>query len=353
MRAGDEPAGDPDGTRTVSPVTDDDPTTDVDPSANTGQASDGAGSATGLSPVQQRTLGVLRRSGDPVVFDPEFVAEIRTEMRVALDHFAERLEVDEEVYVSKHRIASVLDCEAHHLQPDEFEWTSANAKGTVAHRAIELLLSWPQRRGEPSPTDLVDEALSRLADDTRGISAWVNSLTPADEADVRGQTTVRVTQFLENFPPLRKQWAPVTEASVRWPTSGPITLSGKVDLLFGRPSGRESRKVIIDLKTGRPNARHRQDLGFYALLETLVREVPPRKVATFYLDAAEAHAEDVSERMIVTAMRRTLDGVNAMIELGSEGRTPVRRPGVSCRWCPISADCAEGQAYLAAQSAAF
>jgi PD-(D/E)XK nuclease superfamily len=300
----------------------------------------------GLSPVQQRTLDVLRLSGEPIVFDVGFVAEIRTEMRVALDHFATRLQPDAEVWISKHSISSVLDCEEHHLQPSPFEWSAANARGTVAHRAIELLLSW---RGEPTPIDLVDEALARLADENKGISQWLNALTPGDEADVRGQTTVRVTQFVENFPPLSKRWAPVTEASVRWPSSGPITLSGKVDLLFGRPQGRESRKVIIDLKTGRPHVRHRQDLGFYALLETLVREVPPRKVATFYLDAAEAHADDVTERMLVTAMRRTLDGISAIIELETEGRTPIRRPGSGCRWCPVAAECEEGQAYLSGQ----
>ena len=300
----------------------------------------------GLNPVQRRTLDVLKRSGDPVVFDPEFVTEIRMQARVAFDDFASRLDADQRLFANKHKIAAVLDCEAHAMQPDEFEWTPANAKGTIAHRAIELLLSWPTHRGEPTPIDLVTEAIDRLADDNSGMSSWINSLTPADEADVRGQTTVRVTQFLENFPPLRKQWAPITEASIRWPSSGPITLAGKVDLLFGRPQGNESRKVIIDLKTGRPHARHRQDLAFYALLETLVREVPPRKVATFYLDAAEAHADDVSERTLLTALRRTLDGVNAWVELEAEQRPPERRPGASCRWCPISAECEPGQAHL-------
>ena len=302
----------------------------------------------GLSPVQQRTLDVLRRSGEPLVFDAGFVDDLRDEMRSALDHFATRLGEGEQVWISKHRIASVLDCEQHHLLPDEFEWTTANAKGTIAHRAIELLLSWPTRHGDPNPTDLVDDALIRLADENRGIGVWIETLSPGDEADVRGQTVVRVTQFLENFPPLRKQWAPVTEASVRWPNLGPITLAGKVDLLFGKPSGRESRKVIIDLKTGRPNARHRQDLAFYALLETLVREVPPRKVATFYLDAAEAHADDVTEAMLTSAMRRTLDALHRTIELESEGRSPTRRPGASCRWCPINTTCDVGVAHLAA-----
>ncbi|MCH9839223.1 MAG: hypothetical protein GKR86_03140 [Ilumatobacter sp.] len=305
----------------------------------------------GWSPVQQRTLNVLRRGGDPVIFNPEFVENVRAEMREALDHFAARLDPDEEIWVSKHRIASVLECEEHHLQPDEFEWTTANAKGTIAHRAIELLLSWPPRLGDPTPIDLVDQALARLADESRSIGQWINGLSPAEDADVRGQTAVRVTQFVENFPPLSPRWAPVTEASVRWPNIGPITLAGKVDLLFGRPNGRESRKVIIDLKTGRPNARHRQDLAFYALLETLVREVPPRKVATFYLDSAEAHADDVSERMLETAMRRTLDGIHRIIELESENRPPTRQPGVSCRWCPLGESCHDGLAYLSGRLA--
>ena len=35
-----------------------------------------------------KTLEALRRTGDPLVFDPDLVADIRTEMRVALDDFA-------------------------------------------------------------------------------------------------------------------------------------------------------------------------------------------------------------------------------------------------------------------------
>lgn len=296
-----------------------------------------------LTPVQSRTLDALRRSGPPLVFDQDLVAEIRTEMRSALDEFAERLRPNEQVFVSKHRISTVLDCEEFHLIPDDFEWKPATGKGQVAHRAIQLMLSW---RGQPNPTDLVEEAMTRLADEERGIGAWIAGLSPADEADLRGQSVERVTKFMESFPPLDRRANPVTEAAVRWPNDGPILLQARVDLMIGRPEGVESRKVIIDLKTGRPNARHRQDLGFYALVETLARSVPPRKVATFYLDAAEVHPEDVSERLLRTAIRRTLDGINAMVELESEGRPPVRRAGVTCRWCPLADECAEGQAFL-------
>jgi CRISPR/Cas system-associated exonuclease Cas4 (RecB family) len=296
-----------------------------------------------LTPLQRRTLDALRRSGEPLVFDPELIADIRTEMRVALDEFSERLEPGQDIFVTKHRIGSALDCEEHHLAPDEFEWKPATAKGQVAHRAIQLMLSW---RGEPSPTDLVDEAMARLVDEDRGIGIWMASLGPADEADVRGMSVERVTKFVESFPPLDRRSNPVTEAAAQWPLDGPILLRARVDLMLGRPSGDESRKVIIDLKTGRPNVRHRQDLGFYALIETLARGVPPRKLATFYLDASEAQSEDVSERLLRTAIRRTLDGINAIVELEYEGRPPIRRPGSSCRWCPLADTCPDGQHYL-------
>jgi CRISPR/Cas system-associated exonuclease Cas4 (RecB family) len=301
---------------------------------------------TGLTPVQQRTLDALRRSGDPLVFDGGFIDDLHDEMTTALGHFAERLGTAE-LFVSKHKLASVLDCEAHYLAPDDFSWSPATARGQVSHRAIQLLLTW---RGEPAPIELVDEAMARLADDDNdysGIGAWIAALEPGDEADLRGQASERVTKFIECFPPLDRRSNPLAESRTRWPAEGPIVLRGQADLTIGRPRGNESTKVIIDLKTGNTSPRHRQDLGFYALIETLSRRVPPRKVATFYLDAGEAQTEDVSERLLRTALRRTLDGINAMIEIETEGRPPVKRPGFGCRWCPLADGCEEGIAHLA------
>ena len=115
---------------------------------------------------------------------------------------------------------------------------------------------------------------------------------------------------------------------------------------MGKPVERESRKLIVDLKTGRVVARHREDLRFYALVETLSRQVPPRKLASFYLDAAQPVVEDVSENMLRSTLRRTLDGIHAMIELQVEKRPPVKRPGAPCRWCSIADECGEGQEFL-------
>ena len=284
------------------------------------------------------------------MFDTEFIDDLHAEMTTALGHFAERLGTAE-LFVSKHKLASVLDCEAHYLAPDDFSWSPATARGQVSHRAIQLLLTW---RGEPTPIELVDEAMARLADDDNdysGIGAWIGALEPGDEADLRGQASERVTKFIECFPPLDRRSNPLAESRTRWPVEGPIVLRGQADLTIGRPRGNESTKVIIDLKTGNTSPRHRQDLGFYALIETMSRRVPPRKVATFYLDAGEAQTEDVSERLLRTALRRTLDGVNAMVELEVEGRPPVKRPGAGCRWCPLNGECEEGIAHLESRDA--
>ncbi len=295
-----------------------------------------------LTPLQNRTLGLLRRSPDPVVFDTAFVASLRADVEEAFVDFAERIG-DETIFISKHRMSSVLGCEVQHLADDDFAWSPAIAGGQVAHRSIQLMTNW---RGDPVPADVVEEALVRLADEDSSIGDWIEGLSEADLADLRGFAVDKLIKFQECFPPLDRRAAPTVESSVRWPVDGPIVLSGKVDLIIGRPAGAESRKVIIDLKTGRASAKHREDLRFYALVETLRTQVPPRKLASFYLDAGEPVVEDVTEATLRTAVRRMLDAVNAQVELVIEQREPVKRPGVSCRWCPLSADCAEGTAYL-------
>ena len=295
-----------------------------------------------LTPLQSKTLALLRRAPDPVVFDQAFVASLRHDVDEAFAEFHERLG-STTLFMSKHRVTSVLGCEVQHLLPDDFTWSPAVAGGQVAHRAIQLGINW---RGDPVPADLVDEAISRLCDEDSSLGDWIEQLPDGDLADLTGFAVDKVIKFQECFPPLDRRAAPTTESSVRWPVEGPIVLSGKVDLLIGRPAGAESRKVIIDLKTGWVAPKHREDLRFYALVETLRTGVPPRKLASFYLDAGEPIVEDVNERLLLTASRRTLDAIHAEIELQVEGREPVKRPGTPCRWCPLATECDEGQAYL-------
>ncbi len=295
-----------------------------------------------LTPAQQRTLEALRRTDDePLVFDPAFVADLRADATAGLAELTQRMD-ERSLAVNKFNVAEVLTCETHFLHPAPFSWSPALACGKVSHRAIELLLNW---RGEPTPADLVDDALSRLTGDDSSLGEWLATLAPGDEADVRGRAVARVTQFVECFPPLRRTWHPVTEAQIRWPLAGPITLRAKADIVIGRPAGPESRKVLIDLKSGGVTHRHREDLRYYALAETLVREVPPRMVASFSLEAGDAVVEAVSEGMLRSSLRRTLDAVERMIELQIEERPPRAGPSAGCFRCrDLAAAAASGPA---------
>ncbi len=291
-----------------------------------------------LTPAQQRTLAALRRTDEEaVVFEPAFVAELRCDAVDALAELAERLG-GQELSVNKRTIGEVLTCEAHFLDADPFAWNPAIATGQVAHKAIQLLLNW---RGEPTPIELVDEAIARLADEERGAGEWIAGIGPGDEADLRGRAVERVTQFMECFPPMRPQWRPMTESQVRWPLDGAILLRAKADIVIGQPRGAESTKVLIDLKSGRIIDRHREDLRFYALVETLVREVPPRTVASFSLQAGDAVVDQVTTAMLRSSLRRTLDAVSRIIELTIEGAPPKPGPSAGCYRCRASADHAD------------
>ncbi len=303
-----------------------------------------AGPVLGLTPVQVRTLAALRRPDTPIEFAEAFVAELREDALAGLAELGERLGDAHELWVTKHGVAGVLACEAHHLAPEDFAWTPARARGQVSHKAIQLLLNW---RGEPTPVDLVDDAMARLADEERSIGDYVAGLGPGEAADLRSMAVERVTKFVECFPPLDRRSHPMTEAPARFPACGPIQLSAKVDLVIGRPAGRESRKVIVDFKSGRRAAQHREDLRFYALVETLCRDVPPRALATFYLDAGTPEVEAVTTGLLRSSLRRTLDAIERMVELRAEGREPRRSPTVACRWCTILGTCEPGQASLA------
>lgn len=298
-----------------------------------------------LTPTQQRLLALVRRGGDALEFDDGAIADLKARATEAIAHLSARLG-GETLWVSKSLLSSVHGCEVAYLQPSDFSWKPSTAAGFVSHKAIELALNW---RGEPTPAEVVDEAIARLADDMGNRGDYVAGLDDAERADLRSRAIDRTTKFLQDFPPLPAGAHPVLESSARWKPGGTIDLGGKADLIVGRPEGRESRLLIIDLKTGHRSPHHRADLRFYALVETLRRDVPPRKLATYYIDYAEADVEDVSLGLLEAALTRTLEGIERHVELTVERRAPHKRVGVACRWCPLRDTCPEGRAFLSGE----
>lgn len=300
-----------------------------------------------LNPAQQQVLEML---GAPKDERPTFDAALRDELRVELEsrltHLTGDLDPDDPVFVSKHKLGSVHGCEVRMLADEDagFEWSVPTARGTVAHKAIELSVHW---RGTPTPTELVDESIARLTNGDDGLADFLQRCSETDRTELRGEALDRVTKFLESFPPLQGRWRPVTESRARVELlDGRIILSGKVDLSLGRAEGTTAGKVLIDLKTGGFAPVHLDDLRFYALLETMRLGVPPRLVASYYLDSGTPRTEPVTVGLLDATVARVADGVERLVGLAHGTISPRLLTGPACRWCVALADCEAGRAHL-------
>ncbi|MFM9123402.1 MAG: PD-(D/E)XK nuclease family protein [Actinomycetota bacterium] len=299
-----------------------------------------------LNPMQRSVVDVLKKPAGWVPLPLSVVDAVRDQIEKSLAPLAEKLTPDRPLFISKGGLTTVHGCETHYIASlDSFEWTLTNARGTIMHKAVELSIKW---RGPVEPALLVDEALARLEDEEgRGPGEFIAQLSPGERAQLRSYAVDLFTKFEESFPPLKAAWRPVTESTARVELfGGRISLSTRVDLTLGAPGS----KVIIDLKTGRIYANHREDLRFYALVEALRSGQPPRRLATYSLEAARADVEEVSEGVLQAAVRRVVDGANAIYELTREEREPKLNPGAQCRWCPLGATCETGQQFLARDS---
>lgn len=325
-----------------------DPAAAGDPSAGETTPGDTAPGSR-LNPAQAEVLQALgARPHERPSFDPRLRHELRAELEERLRPVAADLPDGEQLWVSKHLLSSVHGCEGLFLarEAETFAWTPASARGVVAHKAIELSINW---RREIVPLVLVDEALARLEDGEDDFARWLQGLGEVERAELRAEANDRVTKFLECWPPLPRSWRPVTEAAVRQDLAGDrIILRGKVDLTLGAPDGLVAGKVLVDLKTGAAKAAHLDDLRFYALVETLRLGTPPLRLATYYLDQGRLVPEDVTEALLESTVERVVAGVVKMVELSTGAREPVRRPGPTCRWCPLLDECDEGRSFTEA-----
>lgn len=300
-----------------------------------------------LNPAQQQVLDELGTTDRPE-FRDDLREHLKFELEEALaDIISESFaDTDEKLFVSKHKLSMLHGCEARFIAEEqaEFSWSVPSARGTVAHKAIELLIT---RRGNPTPIELTEDAMDRLEADNRSISEFIQTMDEAERADLVGKVNNFVSTFVETFPPLSRKWIPVAESRVRADLCGDkLTMQGAIDLSLGRARGNEAGKVLIDLKTGAPNVSHIEDLRFYALLETLKIGVPPRLLVNYYLEAGEPRTEAVTEDLLWSTSMRVVDAVHKLIELTVGEREPTLSPSGICRFCPALDGCDTGETFL-------
>lgn len=304
-----------------------------------------------LNPAQQQVIDLLgaQRRGRPE-FASDLAGRLRSELEDGLAPLADAIDSSGKaaVYLSKHTLGKILDCERCFLaeRAEPFAWSPPLARGSVSHKAIELALHW---RSEPDPLQLVDESIARLAGFSDSLGRYLSSCSEVERAELRSESNQRVAKFLECFPPLKTAWTPVTESSLRAEfLGGRVVLSGRPDLTLGQPDGNAAGKVVIDFKSGGSSPVHPEDLRFYALLETLRVGVPPRMLSTYYLDSGSLQSESVTVERLGAAVDRVLGGALRYADVTAGHREPDVTPGRSCRWCPVRSECPEGSAHIEA-----
>jgi len=300
-----------------------------------------------FNPAQQEIIDRLGRQEHGPEFEPELRGDLRAELEDRLSPIADHL--DEPLFLSKRTVESAMGCERRALAERDgstFEWSAPLARGTVAHKAIELSV---HRRDQAAPLELVDDAIASLIQGDGSLADWLQTCGDTVRAEVRNEANNRLVAFLDTWPPLDAKWRPVLEAKMRADLcDNRVTLAGKTDLVIGRPpEGMVATKVIVDFKTGRVSPSDAADLRLYALVETLRVGVPPRMVATHYLDSARLQPEVVTVDTLHAALDRVVDAAGRIATLIAGERDPVVRTGPACRWCPVLADCEEGRSHLA------
>ncbi|MBM3729443.1 MAG: PD-(D/E)XK nuclease family protein [Actinobacteria bacterium] len=303
-------------------------------------------SAEPLNPIQQMVLDSLAKRPDFVPSAPGLADEIEAHVSEALEPIAVNYTPAHPLKISKHVLNTVHGCEARYVaNRDTFAWSVPLVRGTVLHKAIELLINV---RGPRTPSDIVDDALDRIVESERGTASdFIASLSPAEQAELRATVVDLVTKYEDSFPPLKPEWRPVVESNAKAELcGGSIFLTSRTDLTIGPPGS----KVIIDLKTGRPSATHREDLRFYSLVEILKSRQAPRLAATFNVDTQRIDAEPVTTDTLRSAVRRLVEGAQLLDELDRRRRPATKSPGFTCRWCSLLSSCDDGRTFLETDS---
>jgi hypothetical protein len=164
--------------------------------------------------------------------------------------------------------------------------------------------------------DPIKDGIGALRIDPRRceIVDFVNGLTGREQAEFKEELQAQTATLLNRWPQLSPAWLPRTQERIAIPLAGgDVVLVGVVDLIVGAPSAGRASVGLIELKSGRARIEDRDDLRFYALLETLRSGAPPFRVATFYTRTGQVDAEDIDDETLISSVRRVLTAIERIV----------------------------------------
>jgi hypothetical protein len=158
-------------------------------------------------------------------------------------------------------------------------------------------------------TDPMEDGLNALeVDPSRAeIVRFVRNLDSPALAELRAELETQSAIMTSRWPRLSPTWMPRTQERVAVPLAGGrVVLVGVIDLVVGSPSSGRASVGLVEVKSGHPRVEDRDELRFYALLETLRSGAAPFRVATFYTRTGQVDAEDVTDELLAACVTHVL-----------------------------------------------
>jgi hypothetical protein len=243
--------------------------------------------------------------------------------------------------ITKHDLGAVFKCEGFFLAEEPFQWTAPKLRGTVVAKAMSMLCL--RRFADQADLDLAEQAVEALGAADAGIGEFLERCSEFERGELTLGCADLLTKFRADWPPLQRAWIPRIESPAHLPLlGGRILLKARYDLALGHPGCNPADVVIVDFKAGTERSEHIEEVRHYALVEAVRTGTPPKKIAVHYVDGGYFREEEVTEDVLHSALRRTVEGVSRIHELWTSAREPALSPGSTCHFCPALASCAPG-----------
>jgi hypothetical protein len=164
-----------------------------------------------------------------------------------------------------------------------------------------------------------------------------------DRPDALGPAAARVEQLAAGWPEVDGAWWPRVEEPVRARLAGgSVTVSGRLDLVFGGPPTPRPA-VVVEVKAGRWYDGMRADAHLYALLVALRDGQAPVAAVTVVADGT-TQVEPIRPAVLAHAAERVEEALGVAAALAA-GEAPAVHPGPHCTHCPARPECPAGLAW--------
>jgi PD-(D/E)XK nuclease superfamily len=256
-------------------------------------------------------------------------------VRAGLDEAARRArEVagwseDEPLRLTKSRITWLLRCPRRAVAAADDSVSDDLVAGLIVDAAAKLATLVPQRR----PT--VAAAIDFLA--------ATGEERVADHPAAAGPAAALVERLAAAWPVVDPAWWPRVEEPARIRLAGgAVTVSGRLDLIFGGPPSPRPA-VVVEVKAGRWYDGMRADAHLYALLVALRDGRPPAAAVTVVADGT-TQVEPIRPAVLAHAAERVEEALAVAAALAA-GEAPAVLPGPHCPHCPARPGCPPGRAW--------